>query len=642
MTIHRRHLLIVIVQIIIVLECSSDNPVITEQIKGHCYGQVSDSNSKRVSGARVLLLSDQYTPSDMYGNYFFDSTETDQNGNYSFKTANSGYYNVIASSNNLIAMHNAIQIDPDSITKIADLTLSEPGSLSGTIHLQYMADHQKTIILFKGINRYTEPVDSSGYFTVSDLAPGSYHLKCISIDPGFSAAETTVTVISNANTTLPLIEIESKASRKVKNFKVEYDAALKIAHLSWDVSFDTASLSNFNIYLNRTHNYKPFMKVGNTVSKTDVDLIGVLCESFLFSITTVDTSNFEGPDIGTASFKKESSIEFVKSVSVPLEYTIGGVPFIPYVKIDNNSNLYLCTNQEIIKYDSNGVKTASFKLSETDMLPYDKLYGADLMPYGSFQTDQLGNAYALLQYCDSSCGEKIIKFDNTLKIIGELSLKKDVDYFYNSGISFILKNDETLQLLIASEPNYGNRLISVHNFDFSLNLLNQDTVNRYISFNYALSYNNNLIISKGGTSYYDKYLNQIYSLGNDSLISLYFSSTDTNHNQNCYIFSDVNSKMILILPRPLMPNTIYQKTNEVLTYRNLLFINHKYEVISRFQTEFTNDQINTHQINERFQIDDFGNFYVLTMCEIDGKMTLEYKKYHSETLSSACKNYSFQ
>jgi hypothetical protein len=229
-----------------------------------------------------------------------------------------------------------------------------------------------------------------------------------------------------------------------------------------------------------------------------------------------------------------------------------------------------------------------------------------------------------------------------LKIIGELPVKKDTNA-QNFTTSIILKNDETLQLFNSIEYADRIRLTHILNFDLNFSFLSQSTINRYTWYNHALSYNHNLIIMQDETFYYDEYCNEIYSLGNDSLISLYFSPSDTNHNQNKYSFSDVNSKMILILPRPLKLSDFYQSVNEQLKYRDLLFLNHKYEVILRFQTEFAYDKIETSEnYLWRFQIDDFGNFYVLTMNEINGKMTLEYKKYNSEILSSACKNYSVQ
>jgi hypothetical protein len=618
---------------IIFFNCSNNNPVKINSTDGNCYGKVKDGDSKAVSGAHVILLSDQYSPSDTSEWSAIDSTETDQNGQYSFTISISGSYNVVAARDSQIAMGNSIQINADSITNVSNLTLTEPGSLSGRVHLQYMKEHLSVIILFKGIKRYAVPMDSSGSFSVSGLASGPYHLKCISTTPGFCIAETSVVISTGKNSQLPLIELKKKSKLAVENFLMVYDSALKIAHLSWIRPIDTASISKFNIYINRTKDYKPFKVVDNSVSKIDLDLIEIFAESLTISITAVDTSGFEGSNTEYQTFQKEDLIHFVKSITIPIEYINAGQPLRPYFIIDNNSNLYLYTYSDIDKFDSNGVKVASFHLQTDSSEQF-------LSDEQKIQVDKNGNVYTILKSWDPLFKSRILQLDNNLQIKRSLIFEKDSNVD-ESSLSFIVKNDQTLLVFMSS--NYvNNDLKYIKTFDSNFIKLNERTIDKYMSFEDAFLFDNKIFVRHPpfGTAFFDTSFEQLYFFEEVSHISQFFSPSDTINREDIYYnFSDLNSKDILVLARPLKPFYFNLASGQNVINSNILFVNNKYQVFVRFPTSYSNDELEYLNIrDQRFQLDNFGNFYILTINTVDGKMSITYKKYYSETLALTCKD----
>jgi hypothetical protein len=79
-------------------------------------------------------------------------------------------------------MHKAIRISANTTVVLDDEILETAGSITGTVHLQGMTNHTKSVILLTGTNTYTTPFDSVGGFSFPSLATGTYNLKALSTE----------------------------------------------------------------------------------------------------------------------------------------------------------------------------------------------------------------------------------------------------------------------------------------------------------------------------------------------------------------------------------------------------------------------------------------------------------------------------
>ncbi|MBN1759444.1 MAG: hypothetical protein JW863_14040 [Chitinispirillaceae bacterium] len=289
---------------IVLIGCGggSDIASVETSMEGNCTGRIVDTDGTPVSGAEVLLVPEEYTPglTEESAQAIF-STTSNASGQYGFEVATSGKYNLLSNNTREYVLRKEIAVEADATIELPDEQLLEPGSLSGTVELEGMTNYKSAVILLPGTNTFTSPADSSGAFTIPALAQGTYQLKVLTLETGFTVAETTVVIESCKNTVLSTIVLYRKKVPSINNFTVDYDPLMMEATLSWTTE-NSEFIDSFAIYRNREMNFTPVMKTGSDVRTAHFDHVTTLSDTFCYSIAIIGKDGWEEPAVSGEPF----------------------------------------------------------------------------------------------------------------------------------------------------------------------------------------------------------------------------------------------------------------------------------------------------------------------------------------------------
>lgn len=209
----------------------------------HCSNNVAGSevsNEKTVvympggkqpaSQALVRIVPVDHIP----GSGKVDSTVTDNNGAYSVSGISEGYYNVIASKDSLASLLDSIYIKNG--VRIPDDTLEMAGNLTAWVKLQPDKNPRSVIVQVIGTAEYYTNVDSSGSFTLNNIAEGSYQLRLEIIqDPDYIATFENIRIRAGKHDTLyDSIELIYNGIPVVTGLTAQYDEKTSVITVKWD------------------------------------------------------------------------------------------------------------------------------------------------------------------------------------------------------------------------------------------------------------------------------------------------------------------------------------------------------------------------------------------------------------------------
>ena len=275
--------------------CSQRAPtVLPDSLEGNCVGVVLDASREPVKGALLMLVPAGHRPFISESGSGIDSTASDDCGRYGFTVRVPGDYNLLTKGNGLRAIRRSVRLSAKARIIMDDEILRRPGSLSGVVHLQGKTDHSGAVILLPGTNVYTKPSDSTGSFFVAALAEGSYRLCMLTAENDYVAAETTVTVASGEQTTLPCVELSNKFVPVIDSLSVRYDSAMGWAVLTWR-AVDTAKITNYAVYCNRSETLAPAATVDKSATTISFDIIASPIDTFRYQISAFGKDGVEGP-----------------------------------------------------------------------------------------------------------------------------------------------------------------------------------------------------------------------------------------------------------------------------------------------------------------------------------------------------------
>ncbi len=508
-------------------------------------------------------------------------------------------------------MRKAVRVSAEVKINLNDEILVEPGSLAGAVHLQGMTDHRSAIVLFIGTNRFTAPFDSTGRFSVETLAPGPYLLRVINAESGFAAVETTITVKSGTRTNLPAIELSKNYIPVVDDFTVVYDPAMMMVTMRWTLS-DTARVSGYNIYCNRSLNLQPVATVSDTCSTLTFDLIKSTIDTFTYQIAAVANDGSEGPATVGEPFAKTSAIDLVKTIShrsLETEY----VNFnIAEYYIDQNENIYEVTEKAIQKMDSNGVVIATYRIPDSV-----EMYFTASINRGVIETDETGNFFMLVKQGGMG-NEILIRFDARLNVRSELSLATEDNTVYPYiyfNYSYALCGDGSLFLL----TDQSDSITRITKYDSNFVKINE----RILADNWKIEnafFKNDTNIAKmtlpldlNLIGYFDTALNLLSSFDYNTFLNAYLPKLDIR--QIHY--------PIFVSPRSIFMSPYYV-SNADLTFGMLLFFNNKQRVLARFPW---------YELSIRnFCFDYRGNLYAVKRTPSETGTDATIYKYSTERL----------
>ncbi len=147
-------------------------------------------------GATVKVFKSDATN----GKYIVLQT-TDINGRFSLQDLEPGMFNIWVEKDSMVAFQDSICISTSS-TSLHNDTLDCPSSLTGFTSLQPLYDPRSVTIQVIGTDKYLNHIDSTGHFTLKDMAGGTYSLLLISDLPDYTPTTYQVNVNNCTNDTL--------------------------------------------------------------------------------------------------------------------------------------------------------------------------------------------------------------------------------------------------------------------------------------------------------------------------------------------------------------------------------------------------------------------------------------------------------
>ncbi len=456
------------VSITCVVGCSKQPPAApANYADGNCVGTVKDEAGSPVAGASLMLVPEGYSPLSAANGSTIDSTTSDAYGRYGFTIDAPGVYNLIAKSKGFFAMRRAIRISADARVILDDEILRDPGSMSGTVHLQDNSDHRGAIILLMGTNVYAKPFDSTGAFSFAALAEGLYTLRILTAENDYAVAETTVTVTSAMHTALSLIELQKKFVPIIDSLSAAYDPVMIRAVLSWP-AIDTARIRNYAVYCNRSiKNIEPIAIMDKSATMYSFDIFTSPLDTFLYEISAIGNDGIEGPSTSAKPFVKYSAIDLDTITSaVPLKLD-------QEFCFDRNDNIFTFLGYKIIKLDPKGNHLGEFVLSCDTTGDTARFYTVPCI-------DTSGNIYAL---ASSRASRLLMKFNNDLQLVREFPLDSSRDF------SFAVSAAGAIMLSVPPRPGYNDAWTYRWIYDPRFNLVEKDSFPETLSILNSVSSN---------------------------------------------------------------------------------------------------------------------------------------------------------
>ncbi len=232
-------------------------------------GVLYNPGGSRATHAMVKVFRWNRSPRD--NDVIYAMTSTDENGVYRFDSLPSDTFNMLGSGDSGLSYLDSIVVNADdSSTKLPADTLKAAGSIRGSIKLMDGEDPRTVLILFMGTNTWTTPDDSSGSFTVANLAEGGYRIRFLSTLDKYLPKDTVISVTAGEENVLsdPITlaytttDLSSPAS-----LSVFYDTLHGCAVLTWN-PVASSDLAGYVVYRNDTFSSIPERLNKNLVPDT--------------------------------------------------------------------------------------------------------------------------------------------------------------------------------------------------------------------------------------------------------------------------------------------------------------------------------------------------------------------------------------
>jgi len=350
---------LILTTLLLLSQCSPDKITGTGTDTGNAKGRLVRSDGTPASGVTVYFYSVDNNPrqslaksrqTNMPAKVFAvaGSTVTDDSGDFSDSLAD-GLYNMLAGDDSTAAFEDSVLVEGDTVTIPVD-TLKVPGSLTGTIQLQPGHDPRTTFIIALGTNTFTTPGDTTGVFTLSNMAEGQYTVRILSTLDDYSVLDTTFSISSGATDTLSeAIQLPFTGIPVVTGLSLAYDTLKQIVSLSWDKA-DTSLVKGYNVY--RKHSDSDFVKINSALISDTMysDSTGMQDATYEYKIAAVNSGDTEGEKSGGSSVAVVSAYTAIDTI-IQLSGMLGN--FV----VDRNGDYFVInhTTNKIEVFDNDGL-----------------------------------------------------------------------------------------------------------------------------------------------------------------------------------------------------------------------------------------------------------------------------------------------
>jgi DNA-binding beta-propeller fold protein YncE len=208
-------------------------------------GVVYDFDGAPAPGATVKLVpvgADPRAPASVAA-----TVVTDQAGRYSVSNLAAASYNVLADKQGRRGLVDSAVVRDNGVDTLPDAHLAATGSLAGVVKLMGEPVGASVYLLVLGTTSYAS-ADTSGRFTLADMAGGSYRVRVLTTVTGYGPKDTVLALRSGfADTLGDTIWINSSVIPVPTGVRIQYDTMMQIVTLRWDAC-DTAKVKSYNVY----------------------------------------------------------------------------------------------------------------------------------------------------------------------------------------------------------------------------------------------------------------------------------------------------------------------------------------------------------------------------------------------------------
>ncbi len=235
----------------VLLSCMSPNSGGTESGDAMVAGVLYNSNGFRAAHATVKVTRWNRSPRD--NDVIYAMTSTDENGVYRFDSLPSDTYNILGSGDGGLSYLDSVVVNAgNSSLQVPSDTLKAAGGISGRIKLAAGDDPRTVLILVMGTNTWDTPDDSSGNFTVSNLAEGIYRIRFLATLDDYLPKDTVISVTAGRENLLsdPITLAYSRLLPPA-NLTAFFDTTHGCTVLKWN-RVDAPDLAGYVVYRNDT------------------------------------------------------------------------------------------------------------------------------------------------------------------------------------------------------------------------------------------------------------------------------------------------------------------------------------------------------------------------------------------------------
>lgn len=426
------------------LLCTHDGPVAgIEVTNGDCTGTIYRQDSTVAAGAVVRLIPADYDPLDT-STGLVDSTTADMAGRYAFNVVKADLYNVIAEKDGASSISEAVSLQPEASVVVND-TLGIPGKLTGRVSVKSEDDARQVVILIRGMNIYTMPIDSAGTFATPPLPAGTFTVQMLFTgNDEYARFDTVIAIISGETANLQ-VTLPSDNAPPVTGLSVQYDSATMYATLSWEQA-DTSKVVSYVLHRTGPAGNDTTVTVDKSVSSYVDDVVFHENDTLSYTIAAIGKNFREGYRSDPVALIPGSLVECVKKVRLQYGLSTGHVN--PSLFVDRDENYFFADKGTISKMDSNGVLVNRF----IDTSIYDE--------WGPLQADGNGNIYRLKSGSYRFTAPwNIVKFGPNLTISAELPVSDTTLPIGNSARMTVMGNG-WIALLVEYDSGSDYRLLS--------------------------------------------------------------------------------------------------------------------------------------------------------------------------------------
>lgn len=199
----------------------------------------------------------------------FESIQTTaSDGRFSLAGLPKGAYSVWAQKDSLVVFQNPVIIsETDTIVK--NDTLSCPSTVTGLVGVQPQDDPRSVTIRVVGLDKYFDNTDKDGWFTMKNMAKGTYSLLLTSTEAHYTPTKVEISLAACAHDTLDdTLRLTYTGIPIVTGLKAIYDTANGVARLTWNATA-YPGLQNYCIfrdfYDSAAYSTNPIAAVGDTI-----------------------------------------------------------------------------------------------------------------------------------------------------------------------------------------------------------------------------------------------------------------------------------------------------------------------------------------------------------------------------------------